>query len=48
MGMFDNMTKALFKEKEDGTTIYFGNGLLKEGYIVTDPEQKEKLYKFQS
>ena len=46
MGMFDNMTKALFKEKEDGTTIYFGNGLLKEGYIVTDPEQKEKLYKF--
>ena len=46
MGMFDNMAKALFKEKEDGTTIYFGNGLLKEGYIVTDPEQKEKLYKF--
>jgi hypothetical protein len=46
MGIFDNMTKALFKEKKDGTTIYYAKGLLRKGYILKNEVQKEKLYKF--
>ena len=46
MGFFDNMTKTLFKENEEGTTIYYAKGLFRKGYIVTDETQKEKLYKF--
>jgi len=46
MKFFDNMTNALFKEKEDGTTVYYAKGLLRKGYILTDEAQKNKLYKF--
>ena len=46
MGIFDNMTKALFKEQADGTTIYYAKGLLRKGYIITDEVKKEQLYTF--
>lgn len=46
MKLFENMTNALFKELDDGTTIYYAKGLLRKGYIITDETQKEKLYTF--
>jgi len=44
--MFDNMAKTFFKETTDGKTVYYGNGLLRKGYIVEDEAQKEKIYKY--
>lgn len=46
MGIFDKMTKVLFKEHENGTTIYYAKGLLNKGYIITDKYTREKVYKF--
>ena len=46
VGFIDNMTSVLFKEQEDGTMIYYPKGLLRQGCIIRDKEQKEKLYRF--
>jgi hypothetical protein len=46
MQLFKNLTETLFKETEDGKTIYYGKGLLRKAYIITDDETKEKLYRF--
>ncbi len=46
MGLFKNTTDALFRQTEDGKTIYYGKGLLKKGYILDSEEKKEKIYKY--
>lgn len=46
MGIFKNMTESLFKETEDDKTIYYGKGLLRRAYIITDAKTKERLYTF--
>lgn len=46
MKLSENMINTLFKEQEDGTTIYYAKGLLRKGYIVIDEAQKKKLYAF--
>jgi len=46
MGLFKNTTDVLFRQTEDGKTIYYGKGLFKKGYIIDSEEQKEKIYKY--
>ncbi len=48
MGYFNGIAESAFKENPDGEGwLYYPNGILSKGHIVTDPSYKEKLFKFQ-
>lgn len=46
MRYFDNIYEAPIKEGNDGEIIYFPYGALGKGYVVDDPERKEKISRF--
>jgi len=46
MGYFDKISELVFKEGDDGETIYFPNGILCKGRLIQDPVRKAKLFKY--
>ena len=48
MGYFSSIAESAFKENPNGDGwLYYPNGVLSKGRLVTDPEYKNKLFKFQ-
>jgi len=48
MGYFSSIAQSAFKENPNGDGwLYYPNGVLSKGRLVTDPEYKDKLFKFQ-
>ena len=45
MGYFDKLTEAVFKKTSDGVDIYYPNGAMGKGRLVSDQALKDKLYK---
>lgn len=46
MGYFDKIAEAAFKETSDGLPVYYPNGAMGKGRLVSSNEQKEKLFKY--
>lgn len=46
MGYFERVAESAFKETEDGLCIYYPNGVIGKGRVVTSPELKEKIFSF--
>jgi len=46
MGYFDKVAAAAFKETSDGMTVYYPNGVIGKGRLVTNDEEKEKLFRY--
>ena len=46
MGYFERAAESAFKETEDGLCVYYPNGIIGKGRIVTSPELKERIYIF--
>ena len=46
MGFFDKLAESAFKESSNGEIIYYPNGALGKGRLVTDPAQKTKLFNY--
>lgn len=47
MGYFDKMAESAFKETDDGSVIYYPNGIMGKGRVVPNEDVREKLYRFQ-
>lgn len=45
MGYFDGITDAVFKTAEDGTSLFYPNGVLGKGYILPDAAKKQEIRK---
>jgi len=45
MGYFDGLTSASFKKTEEGKTVFFPNGKMGAGYILSE-EQENKIKRF--
>jgi len=46
MGFFDNLAETAFKKTDDGSEIYFPNGVIGKGRIVGDPARRKKLFNY--
>lgn len=46
MGYFDGLTDALFKNKPDGSVVFYPWGALGKGYVVTPPQRATQLRSF--
>lgn len=48
MGYFSNIAEAAFKDNPEGDGwLYYPSGIFRKGYLVTDINYKEKLFKHQ-
>jgi hypothetical protein len=48
MGYFSSIAESAFKENPNGEGwLYYPNGVIGKGYLVTDLPYKDKLFKFQ-
>ena len=48
MGYFEHLANAAFKDNPEGNGwLYYPNGMLSKGRVVTDKQYKDKLFKFQ-
>jgi hypothetical protein len=46
MGYFDKIAEAAFKETEQGMAVYYPNGAMGKGRLISSKEEKEKIFKF--
>jgi hypothetical protein len=46
MGFFDNLAETAFKKTDDGSEIYFPNGVIGKGRIVRDSTRRQKLFNY--
>lgn len=46
MGYFDKMAESAFKETSDGVAVYYPNGAMGKGRLVSTREDKDKLFRF--
>src|SRR5712691_5686451 len=46
MGFFDNLAETAFRKSQDGSDIYFPNGVIGKGRIVGDPARRKKLFNY--
>ena len=46
MGYFERVAESAFKETADGLCVYYPNGVLGKGRVVTSPELKKKIFSF--
>jgi hypothetical protein len=46
MGFFDDLAEAAFKKNAEGSDVYYPSGILEKGRVVSDPEQRRKLFNF--
>jgi hypothetical protein len=48
MGYFDALGEALFKEDEEGNTVFYKWGVMGRGVVIDTPQRKEKILSFVS
>lgn len=46
MGLINDMAQSVFREGENGETIYFPNGILSKGRVVSDSNREKQIRLF--
>ncbi|MDX2349225.1 MAG: hypothetical protein QNK32_02430 [Porticoccus sp.] len=45
MGFFDKLAQVAFKDQEDGTTVYYRNGVFNKGRVISNDDVLARIYR---